>query len=295
MTHLEEVLSRWDENRPVAAYQDFLDGPAAAYWAVPLLRDHGLLTDTDPTWDEVVAAHNTHFAQDTGDPDWIGLTDDGRPYQWSTSNPEATWDWWVIGGRWRGQLWAVPDAPAEQLLHGDPTGDPIHPPVGVDGRRRCDGGPRRLLDFPAMRRAAHRAAEDHWLAWLEVCRTTPPAEPFSHYTHTRATGGPAPVLAYGDQPRVVAAQQAGLVGWNQCPIEEFAGTREDYLTRAQDAAVPGYALITLDRRWIASGQMGWFGFGDDTPTSRATYTRTANTYLDALHPDALVVSLDCHI
>lgn len=295
---LRDILARWDENRAVPAHQDLLAGPAATHWSLPLLREHGLLADSDTelSWDQVASAHNTHFTLSPGEDDWIGLTPEGRPYQWSTRNPEASWDWWVIGGRWRGRLWAVPDAPADQLLHGeDTTEDPTDDPDGTGGRLRCDGGPRRLLDFPAMRQTARRAAENSWQAWLQVCRTTPPAQPLSHYTHTQVTGGPAPQVAYHDQPRVAAAQRAGLVGWNQCPIEEYAGTREDYLTRAQDAAVPGYALVTLDRQWIAAGRMGWFGLSDDTPASRATYLHTANTYLDALNPDALVVSLDCHI
>lgn len=60
-------------------------------------------------------------------------------------------------------------------------------------------------------------------------------------------------------------------------------------------ALPGYALITLDREWLAPGRMGWFGVSSDGPDEKAAFKVQANRYLDELPADAVIVQIDCHI
>jgi hypothetical protein len=64
---------------------------------------------------------------------------------------------------------------------------------------------------------------------------------------------------------------------------------------ARRAAVPGYALVTLEREWVAPGRMGWFGMSSDGPGEKTGYHIAVNAYLDALDPNAYVVLVDCHI
>ena len=60
-------------------------------------------------------------------------------------------------------------------------------------------------------------------------------------------------------------------------------------------AVPGYATISTDGRWMAPGKMGWFGVSSDSTDDRIGYWEAANAYIEALPDDTWLVALDCHI
>ncbi|MFI5496618.1 hypothetical protein [Actinoplanes sp. NPDC051859] len=105
------------------------------------------------------------------------LTDDNsdadtdRANTMSTRNPEAKWDYWSIGGGWRGHF-AVKHPGAGLILT-----PPEHPSPGdvvsADQTIRCDGGPKSLLDFEAMRCARAVEADRRYDQWETVCEATP--------------------------------------------------------------------------------------------------------------------------
>ena len=78
-------------------------------------------------------------------------------------------------------------------------------------------------------------------------------------------------------------------------ITEFSGTEKLYVERSRARAVPGYAVVTADGRWMAPGKMGWFGMGSDEESDRIGYWEASNAYIEALPDDAWLVALDCHI
>lgn len=244
-------------------------------------------------WDEV-DTERLHFDEETG-----------RAYHWSRYNPESKWDWWVIGGRWRNSLHAKPGVDASCLVLSEAhyteeylkPGDEIQKWAPNKGLR-CDGGPKWLLDFESMRTEAEAKAHAQFDRWLKVTDGTPHAEPWSHFyglfqlgelTIDQARG------LYRGQPRVEALDKDEDLRWHDNPIEEFGLGREEYVLTARRDAVPGYALITLDRQWMAPGHMGWFGMSSDGPGERGAYKVEANRYLDALADDVLIVQIDCHI
>jgi hypothetical protein len=160
---------------------------------VPRLRQRGwALPDTDLTWHQVAAASNSEYHPDPDGPQWLHVDDDGKAYTVSTYNPESKWDWWVVGGRWPGHFTAAASARAEQLINAVPpqpttTGEPGQHP----DRLRCDGAPRHLLDFTAMRDEAAAAAHARYTGWDRIRARTPAARSRSQFSDL-VTGGNSP-------------------------------------------------------------------------------------------------------
>jgi hypothetical protein len=87
---VEEQLAIYDENLQVERYKEYLRPED--------VEDICSTYDVDPgNYDEVIP-----LVEDwTG---WPGGIDDKGLFFWSTSNPRARWDWWILGGRWTGYL-----------------------------------------------------------------------------------------------------------------------------------------------------------------------------------------------
>lgn len=257
------------------------------------------------TWEKVVPAYNEKWGHgsalattdDDGDSETMFYeAESGRAYTMSTYNPESKWDYWRIGGRWRGYFVVKEDGPG--LISASKSWD--SPEGWGDDQPRCDGGPKRLLDFEAMREKAARDAHERYSKWEAICAEVPPAKAWSHFTGLVDLGE----LTIDDARRQYHAQEAikratkrgeELTGWGDCPVEHFMSDREEYVAQARNGAVPTYALVTLDREWIAPGRMGWFGMSSDGPGERDGYRIAVNHYLEDLSPDTFVVVLDCHI
>lgn len=262
----------------------------------------------DPlTWERVVALYNEHYGHDTAlvrvDDDSDSETmyydpEEERAYTWTTRNPDAKWDYWRIGGRWGQGYFIAREAVAGQLTAERGWDSPPARTAVVD-RLRVDGGPRGSLDFEAMRDEAARERLVEYDRWQEIVAEhgAPPAwaDLISlvnlgelHIDDARKR--------YQTHPAIEAARGAELTDvFGPDPEQEYGTTREEFERQARLAAVPGYALVTVERRWVAPGQMGWFGMSSDEPGEREGYHIAANRYLDDLHKDAFVVVLDCHI
>ncbi len=95
---IEELVARllapYDENLRVDPYKVYLDDQETRRMASSYHLSPHHLTE--------LARHLEDWAGQSGGVDEHGL------YRWSTSNPQAKWDWWVIGGRWNGAIRAAP-------------------------------------------------------------------------------------------------------------------------------------------------------------------------------------------
>lgn len=299
---LDAIMAPWDERMDVPEYRDYIKGSASNYWCVETLRKKGYILADSPAdpldWNVLAAAYNTEYGSDD---DKIFVDDEGNAYTRSTYNPESKWDYWRVGGRWGGYFTPVAGCPDDALVSGGESWDG---PGGEFGgpaltERRCDGGPKRYLDFEAMRAEKAKAAGERYDAWDDICARTPVALPWSHFRGLVDLGemGIDDARArYRVQDRIVLARQEKFdSGWGGCVVEEFVCDREEYVALARAAAVPGYALVTLEGQWAAPGKMGWFGMSSDDVGDRAAYHAMANRYLDDLGPDRYVIALDLHI
>lgn len=255
-----------------------------------------------PTWETVAKLYNERYGYgaelakpgDATDSETLHYdAESGRAYTFSARNPESMWDYWRIGGRWSDYFLAHSGAGLVTAARG---WDSPKPPT--DSKLRADGGPKRLLDFDAMREQAGRDAHAEYDKWDVVCTGTPPAQSWQEIGSLAKLGEITWDEArrrYNTQPRVEAAKRAGIGDWD-CPVEKFMSGREEFVAEQRRGAVPGYALVTLDEEWIAPGRMGWFGASSDGPGERSGYRAAVNAYLDdKVADDDFVIVLDCHI
>lgn len=267
-----------------------------------------------PTWPEVIEYANNRWYPE-------GETDENRhdylhydaekdqAYTWSTYNPNAKWDWYQIGGRWSGYFPIVPDFTAEAarlLIHGkrswtnqDETPDPW----------AVDGGPKGLLDLEHLRNKKGLEAQVEYDEYHALVEGLPEALPFRVFSEdaqaaAALTNNRAEQTAiwdrarelYNEQERVRAAKNSERFKWSfGCLIEQFSVSREFYVEKARNEAVPGFALLTTTGEWVAPGEMGWFGMSTNSEEDTAMFKAKANGYIDGLSDDTLLIAVDLHI
>lgn len=291
---LERALAPFDENREVEPYRRYEEGSPAGYWAVSLLREHEGLNPDDSTltWAQVARAANRRYPDDSA----LLVDDSGRAYTMSTRNPAAKWDWWVVGGRWPGRFpyreeFAGQHPVLEPEAHWGAPDEPI-PPL------HCDGGPKRALDLDALRKEKAAGARKTYADWQAAVKGTPDALPWSAFADNISPEHGYTVEQareeYRSQPRVKALDDTDF-RWYDDAVAEFQVPEALYVERQRAQAVPGWATLTLDGRWMEQGRMGWFGMNDATDGSRIGYWEAANAYIETLPDDSWLISVDCHI
>ena len=294
---LAEALAPFSENREVTPYFDYETGKPGEHWSVSGARKDGLLpAEGELTWQQVADVYHSRYEITPDSSEYLHVDADGRAYSVSAYNPHSKWDWYQIGGRWNGYFPVKPEAAGDpRLIAGAP---------GVGGRPCrdgwCDGGPRGLLDFEALRKARATEAANEYDRWTALVDGLPEARPWSHFLglHEANPDGYPIVRAreeYGAQPRVRKARMSDDLCWFDDIITHFSPSRDAYAQRAAEQAVPGYAFLDLDGVWHAPGRMGWFGMSSDTEDDRAAYLRQMNERLDALDPATFLIAVDCHI
>ncbi|GAA2809786.1 hypothetical protein RMN57_07095 [Kitasatospora sp. CM 4170] len=284
---LATALAPFDIEREVAEYPDYeAAAPSGTAW-VEAARHRGEVPDRDDlTWAEVAETVNRVRGYEPGGDNHLYVDDEGRAYFLSTYNRDGKWDGYRIGGRWSAHFLHRPEAAGDPRLITTEYGD-----SGEEGQAaalRCDGGPRALLDFDALREHEGREAGERHDRWTALVEGLPAAEPWDFFlARHRADGSGYPLdraqQDYDAQPRRRAAlgsEEFG--GWPG----EFATSREQYVAQARDAAVPGDALLRSDGTWLEPGR--------GVENGRAAYLRAANAYLDGLAGDVVVVAVHCH-
>ncbi|WP_344309746.1 hypothetical protein [Fodinicola feengrottensis] len=228
------------------------------------------------------------------------LTDEDGETYWR--NPQAHWDWWTIGGSWRGTFQARIDAKTDDIMVPEPRSaneDAYLRPFAVDGGRAG------MLRLQAQRDRASNAALEDWDRYAKVIDGTPQHEPWSTFAGLVKDGGGTNQYTWDDarrdyhnQPRIKGLRESQEYRrWLlDAPEDEIEGrSRDEYAARKREQAIPGWALLTLEGEWWEMGKIGWFATSDRTDDSEAVYLTKANAYIDALDPDTWLVLVDCHI
>jgi hypothetical protein len=169
-------------------------------------------------------------------------TIEGAPayYYLRTTNPEGEHAGWRIGGQWR--------------LHFKPR-DPDDPELiraSRPGRHAQAAGPGRS-GYPGA------AQGRPWTDWV--------------------AGGPKRALDIDGTRDAVAAHAA--LHWDQSDAERRSGmSRDAYVQRERDRAIPGYALLTEAGEWIKG--------------EAVLYRDQVNAYVDQLPDETWLFIVECH-
>jgi hypothetical protein len=216
------------------------------------------------------------------------LTDEWHP----GGDDTAKWDWWVIGGRWGGYF---PFHPEHASLTITPEKSWSSPDIKTG---YCDGGPKMALDLDRMRDEAAERAREVYAEWTKLTSGTPDAIPWTVFTENISEGNGYTIeqarAEYQAQPRVAILKGTDFQ-WFDDPISSLQVPEDLYIQRGRLHAVPGWALLTRDGKWMEQGKMGWWAMNDASEGSKADYLEVANLYINELPDEAFLVAVDCHI
>jgi hypothetical protein len=254
-------------------------------------------------WRDIVQFHNERYDDDSEPLHYDEATD--QAYTLSTRNPDGKWDYWRIGGRWGGYFATTDFEAYAACAEWAPRRDWDSPKRDQAGW--VDGGQKKHLDLNAMRLQKANRAHAEYDSWEKLTDGLPEAQPWRAFAERaekeaadtedveekRAAWNRARV-EYGAQERVQAIKGSDIDSFT-CRIGEFAKPRGLFVELARAQAVPGYALITVEGKWMAPGEMGWFGASTDREGDRIGYLEVANAYIESLADSAYLIAVDCHV
>lgn len=179
------------------------------------------------------------------------------------TNPNAHWDWYVLGGRWDGYL---------RNRHGHQSNQERKRNIDVDGMRRC---------------AEHRALETFdKLAKVMDGRSLPDLEALG-----REHGHKEGRKLYHKTPVIVDIFKSKLHLYGDIEKQVHGFDRELHAKAARDGALATFAAIK-DGRWHEGASMGWWGCTSD---EKDDWPEQFAKLWDSIGPDELVSIYDCHI
>ena len=183
----------------------------------------------------------------------------GEWSEYSTYNPNSKWDWYVLGGRWRGFFKAKKE---KKGICGDSGGlYKIEPTPGwYDQLKKGD------IDFQGMRNLVINKAIQTYKKFEKKFKEDPKCKNFNPY------------FDFGVENK----------GNRNNFIPE---SREEYINRQKHIAP--YAVIK-NGKWHEKGQMGWFGMSSNDKKPRDWEEEFISLFED-VSDDTLVSVFDCHI
>lgn len=184
-------------------------------------------------------------------------------------NPNAKWDWFVIGGRYRGRL---------KLKDGSTS----------------DSALKRDINFRYIRAEKEAKAMKDWesfhsyLNGMKIHGWNEFREQFKDIEEARK--------AYHELPAYKAIQlwiketyQYPLVEWDDLA----SMTREDYVTQAGESSFSAFAVVK-GGKWYGRGEMGWWGCVSNEK-EKSKWTTEFNKLVSELPDDTELTIVDCHI
>jgi len=182
------------------------------------------------------------------------------------TNPNAKWDWYLVGGRFSNWLLLKDGEEADSALKGELDIEGMRDAAGAKAAKQYD-------------KVAEGIALGPWESWEAV---------YSQHEEDVQTAR----NLYWAQPAVQKIKEL-CDAWSVDSIDCFQVDRETFIQRGRDRALATYAF--LDRNgWKEKGEMGWFGMSDDK-FSQDDWNKQMNAAIDALPDDARITIVDCHI
>jgi len=205
-------------------------------------------------------------------------------------NPNAKWDWYLLGGRWTGFL-KLKDGASGQ--------------VGKAGIMTRGAGPgfadqalKRDIDFDAMRKSE---AEDAGKTWDKVTKILGGVEIPHSWEHVREVMFPGDIQAAREYYHNQAANKK-IDEWNRKnnhslfgvdPLDFLTVSREEHCQKAADSAISTFAVLK-EGLWYEKGEMGWWGIVTDEK-DQSNWNKEISKMIESLDDDTMISIYDCHI
>jgi len=208
-------------------------------------------------------------------------------------NPNAKWDWYVVGGRWTGffklKAGAVGALGERSLL----------------SSRDAEAGTADVLrkgdiDFASMRNEAGNKAANEYDMAMRIIGHLPKNKTWQEVRAECGDNHDKARTMFWDQERCTAwkAEEA-KVGYKNWPFgfdtspDDFVIDRERYIQNARNKAGTTFAVLK-DGKWYERGKMGWWACVSDEKDAE-TWTSMFANLIDGLPDDTQLTVVDCHI
>lgn len=215
-------------------------------------------------------------------------------------NPNAKWDYWRIGGRWRARLpvkvgaGALAEKSWEWSADGDQK-DPADDPASADYCRIED------LDWELIDAKTNENLNEFWDQWQRLCagEEFPPFEgPYNHALALGILECKAAKELTGDEWKAIPWDKPDAppdLRRNRFDVlkqitREWLETRRD-----QFNGLSSWARLNGTDGWQEKGTMGWFASADDTPESNRKYAESMSSWIERGGQQDWLAMVDCHI
>lgn len=204
------------------------------------------------------------------------------------TNPNAKWDWWVVGGRWTGYFTTKGPGGTlgERGLSCGPKDDAEYERQRTGNKAdSCKWGD---VDLEAMKSVEREEANTAFSQWEECF--TKHGRPRS-WEEVLEAHGEAQIEAarteYWGQPAIQEMRKRN--GW--CNPDLYGFDREKYVEERVRQSVIPFAILK-DGVWHEKGRMGWFA---SVSGENVNWVDHAEALLASIDPDTTVTAVDCHI
>lgn len=217
-----------------------------------------------------------------------GWTSDGAGNFYRHTNPEARWDWWVVGGRWSGFFRLKPGV---SRIVGQPG---VFGPMR-EGHLYADCARVADIDIDAMQADGVHEVLEGWEKARAATTDVPSALVWDDFKASMAGADIDTIrAAYWQQPMIKALRSAfpGLFEPDAL-IESIRQDRETIISRAKSATFAVHAYLK-NGQWHEQGEMGWFGISHNDQPTDLWHGQIAEM-IASLEPSAWLTLIDCHI
>ena len=200
-------------------------------------------------------------------------------------NPNAKWDWWLIGGRWTGFF---------KLKNGS-TGIVGEPGILTTPAKEgwVDSTKKKNIDILGMKLDARIKAEKNYTQFEAATKDLPIPPPwktvreafedidiarnlFNNHVWTRA------IRKLEGSPFLSDLHEYYCID---------AGGKEAFIKKAENSCLQTFAVLK-DGEWYEQGSMGWWGIVSDEDDN---WNEKFIELFDSLSDDTQLTIVDCHI
>ena len=180
------------------------------------------------------------------------------------TNPNAKWDWWVVGGRWSSWL---------NITQGKNS--------QFDWQKTVEKRKSEAVELFDCIEEATAGIDPIGETWEQI------RERISDIDLARAYRNSHPWI------KAIRNSKKESLRWCDQPEKIHAMGREKYIKQQSDGACVPFAFVK-DGNWVEKGDMGWFGCVSDEK-DQSDWNSEFNKMMALVSDDTLITVVDCHI
>ena len=187
---------------------------------------------------------------------WYGMKADKRGNSLSTYNPSGRWDWYEIGGRWKGRLI-------------------------TKKKQRVDMCKVKELDLEAYHSEAAKNASVYYALFVEYIVRTNNGEQSDELKKLSFE------FAFSNTPRIKQNDNGEL---------EIVESYEDFYKRGYNAGYFSFKTFVDVYGWHSETSYGWFGMSHgDEHVDEYLYAKRFEEKIKSLHDESVLAVVDFHV